>query len=399
MRESKVHKVIGRATDKPECRVRSGLSGKDLAGMHLWDHPCFSKCVTTSVRIVQEFSAIENEAQRWTLLAHESNSPMHQYAWMKACSTAFATEGKLQFIVVGAEQPSAVGPLVMRGGRLNRMECLGVDALYEPTDFPHSDATSLQHLIRALVDLRRPMLLRRVLADSPVLTALRTAFESKGILLTRPSAGYPWIDLDSSWSEPEKKLSASRRSSLRRARRKAQEAGPIRFEIFTPTPAELPSMLAEMFRVEAANWKGRNGSALLNDSHRRRFYEQYAMTACEKGILRLSFMKIGEKAIASQLAVESRGGFWLLKVGYDESYAHCSPGNLLLVETLKYAVQRGLTSYEFLGTAEPWTEVWTRQVRQCVTVAAYPNNCTGGAALIFDVVKFGWKRLSRKLFS
>jgi CelD/BcsL family acetyltransferase involved in cellulose biosynthesis len=350
------------------------------------------------VRIVNEFSAIENEAQRWTLLAHESNSPMHQYAWVKACTSAFATDGKLQLIVVGADQPSALGPLVVRGRRLNRMEFLGVDALYEPTDFPHSDAASLQHLIEALVELRRPLLLRRVLADSPVITALRSAFASKGIVLTRPSAGYPWIELDSSWMEPEKKLSSSRRSSLRRGQRKAEEVGRVSFEVIAPSPSQLPSLLAEMFRVEAANWKGRSGSALIHDAHRRSFYEQYAVTACEKEILRLCFMKIGSRAIATQLAVEARAGFWLLKVGYDENYANCSPGNLLLVESLKYAASRGLKSYEFLGTAEPWTEVWTRQIRPCVTVAAYPSNCIGGMALIFDAIKFGWTRLNHKRY-
>jgi CelD/BcsL family acetyltransferase involved in cellulose biosynthesis len=348
---------------------------------------------------VQEFSTIENEARQWTLLADAANSPMHQFAWMKACSKVFAEDGKLQLIVVGADEPSAVGPLVIRGSRLNRLECLGVDALYEPTDFPHSDPAALQHLIQTLVELRRPLLLRRVLADSPVLEVLRTEFQNRGIVVTRPSKGYPWIELDPTWADPEKKLSASWRSSVRRGRRRAEEKGPVRFEVITPQPRQLPTMLDEVFRVEAANWKGKNGSALLNDLHRRRFYEQYAATACEKGILRISFMRIGQGIAATQLAVESRGAFWLLKVGYDETYAKCSPGNLLLVETLKYAEQRRLKSYEFLGSSEPWTDVWTRQIRPCVTVAAYPNNCRGGAAFVCDAVKFGWERLGRKLFS
>src|SRR5205823_5257785 len=102
---------------------------------------------------------------------------MHQYGWVKACSDAFAGFGQLQLIVIGAEagQPGALGALIMRGKHLNRMECLGVDELYEPTDFPHSDPASLQALVRALVEFRRPLLLRRILADSPVLAALREA--------------------------------------------------------------------------------------------------------------------------------------------------------------------------------------------------------------------------------
>ena len=120
--------------------------------------------MTRSVRIVEEFGAIEDEAKRWRLLSEDSNSPMQQYAWVKACSDAFADCGKLHLIVVGTDQPGALGPFIIRGRRLNRMECLGVDELYEPSDFPHSDPASLICLVNTLVELRRPLLLRRILA-------------------------------------------------------------------------------------------------------------------------------------------------------------------------------------------------------------------------------------------
>jgi hypothetical protein len=364
----------------------------------LWLLPCINKDAMSSVRIVEEFGAIDNEARRWALLADESNSPMNQYAWVKACSNAFSAYGKLHLIIIGSEagQPGAMGPLIMRGKRLNRMECLGVDELYEPTDFPHSDPASLQALIRTLIELRQPLLLRRILSDSPVLAALKQAFKYHGVLITRPATGYPWIELDESWCNPESKLSQSRRSSLRRALRRAEEIGGIECDIFTPRPHELPPLLAESLRIEAANWKGRNGSALLRDPDRLRFFEQYTAIASERGILRLCFLKIGGHRAATQIAVESGGGFWLLKVGYDETFARSSPGNLLMLETLKYAASRGLRTYEFLGSAEPWTEMWTNRVRPCVSVRAYPNNFRGAAALGWDVVRVGWERLSQR---
>lgn len=353
--------------------------------------------MSTSVRIVQEFRTVENEARCWDLIAEEANSPMHQFAWVKACNDAFAAGGELQLIVVGADQPRALGPLIMKGRPLNRMECLGVDELYEPTDFPHSDSDSLICLVNALVQLRRPLLMRRILADSPVLTALRQAFKSGAVLITRPAIGYPWIPLDETWTRPEEKLSASRRSSFRRAKRKAHAIGPIDYEVLSPEPDELPLLLGESFRVEAAGWKGRTGSALLSDPNRRQFYEKYAAIASAKGILRLCFMRIGAEVAATQIAVESGGRFWLLKVGYDERFARCSPGHLLMVETLRYAAQRGLRTFEFLGSAEAWTQAWTGSVRPCVSVWAYPHNCRGLAAFVWDAVRFGWERLTRQL--
>ena len=349
------------------------------------------------VRIVEEFGSIDNEARCWTVLADESNNPMHQYGWVKACSTAFAPCGKLQLVVVGdAEQPCAVGPLVTRGGHLDRLECLGVDELYEPTDFPHVDAASLAELARALVELRRPLLLSRVLVDSPVLSALRGAFKSRGGVITRPATAYPWIALDEAWSDPERHLSPSRRSSLRRAQRKAREIGSIECEILSPKPDELDRLMLECLRIEASSWKGRNGSALATDPYRRTFFESYAQVAAERGILRLCFLRIGSHAAATQIAVESSGRFWLLKVGYDEAFARCSPGNLLMLETLRYASARGPRSYEFLGTAAPWTEMWTDRLRKCVSVRAYPSNVRGAAAFASDAMRFGWERLKRR---
>ena len=173
--------------------------------------------------------------------------------------------------------------------------------------------------------------------------------------------------------------------------------GEVDYEILAPKPHELSRMLTACLRVEAANWKGRNQSALLSDSERRHFFEQYTKSASEKGILRICFLKIDRKPAATQIAVESGGRFWLLKVGYDEMFAQCSPGNLLMLASLRYAVSRGLRSYEFLGTSEPWTQIWTNRVRPCVSVRVYPGNGRGAAALGADVLRFGWEWLSRQL--
>ena len=62
---------------------------------------------------------------------------------------------------------------------------------------------------------------------------------------------------------------------------------------------------------------------------------------------------------AAQIAIERGTRFDLLRAGYDERFARCSPGMLLTVESIRYAVRRGLRSYEFNGDAEPWTKVWT----------------------------------------
>jgi CelD/BcsL family acetyltransferase involved in cellulose biosynthesis len=165
--------------------------------------------------------------------------------------------------------------------------------------------------------------------------------------------------------------------------------------VLRPTPEALDPLLDEAFRVEAAGWKGREGTALAEDSERAAFYRRYAAAACRKGTLRMGFLRIGGRAAAMQLAVTSGGRFWLLKIGYDDSFARCSPGTLLMLETIRYAAAHGLRSYEFLGGLEPWTRVWTQHVRPCVSLRAYPASLRGLAVFTADVGRFARRRLDR----
>ena len=96
-----------------------------------------------------------------------------------------------------------------------------------------------------------------------------------------------------------------------------------------------------------------------------------------------------------QIAIEQDRRFWLLKSGYDESFARCSPGALLVLETVRHAAAQGLRSYEFLGAVEPWTRVWTQHERPHVSLRAYPAGVRGMAALAVDVAGVVRRRLDR----
>jgi CelD/BcsL family acetyltransferase involved in cellulose biosynthesis len=212
-------------------------------------------------------------------------------------------------------------------------------------------------------------------------------------VLNRHAGACPYISLGERHTVPEQQLTARRRSDLRRAQRRAARLGEVSYEMLAPSPAELQPLLEEAIAVEAAGWKGRARTALAHDEMRRAFFRHYAAAACSKGILRLCFLRIGGQAAAVQLAVETGNRFWLLKLGYDEQFARCSPGSLLLMETIRHAAIRGLRSYEFLGSAEPWIRPWTDTVRPCVRLDVYPFERSGVGMLATDVAAAAGRRL------
>jgi CelD/BcsL family acetyltransferase involved in cellulose biosynthesis len=347
------------------------------------------------LRSLEEVDALEDA---WQRLGDQVGYPLAQFSWTRACLSAFP-EGAAPRVIaaVRGNKLVAVAPLVKRRvNGIRRLLLAGVSDLYEPMDLVWSDRRALKRLVAGLAWGGTPLVLERIPADSQSVRALRRAFRGRALVIARPQATCPYIPLDESWLEPEHHLNSGRRSDLRRARRKAEQLGQVTTEIHTPDLNELPALLDTAFAVEASSWKGETGTALAHDAQRAVFYRQYAEAASVAGILRICFLRIGDRVAAMQLAVEQGGGFWLLKVGYDARFAGCSPGMLLLRDTVRYAVEAGLNTYEFLGRAESWTQVWTTCEHRYVSLRVYPLGARGLAALTADIATTIARRWRKK---
>jgi CelD/BcsL family acetyltransferase involved in cellulose biosynthesis len=319
---------------------------------------------------------------------------MASFGWNLAAATAFANEQTAMLLMAHDADGiiRAVAPLA-RASRFGcRWEMLGVRRLNEPADFIYTDREALLALIESLVRLRQPLLLNRIPADSPTIAMLQDAAHGRAIVAIRPQASCPFIPLDESWSVPESHFSSRRRSDYRRALRRAERHGDVRAEVISPTPANLDSLLQTAYEIEARSWKGAAGTALACDPLRGGHLRQFAAWAAKSGTLRIALLWIGRQPVAMQIATEESGRWWLLKIGFDPAWSDCSPGNLLLAETVRHAVRQQLITYEFLGTAESWTHVWTARERQCVSVRVYPFGLRGAAVLAADALRIAGQR-------
>lgn len=355
-----------------------------------------SKTDLSAFELIKEPHGLIEAADGWQRLEAFANSPTQHFIWSQAAAESFETADRLQIVLSGSPQnPTAIAPLVKGREDAARLEMLGLSELTEPEDFIHAGADALEDLAQTLAALKMAIMLERTPADSPLIGAIKEAYRSRGIVHTAPALGCPYIELDEGWRDPLQKFNAGRRSDFRRASRNAEKFGEVSFEICSPAPHEVAPLVEEAFRVEAGSWKGEEGSALAIDARRGGFYRRYALLAAQKGILKLCFLRVNGQAIAMQYAVECHGRFWLLKIGYDDQYSRCSPGNLLMLHTLGYAAEKGLLSYEFLGTAAPWTQVWTNALRECVLIRAYPASRSGITTFAVDASKSAFGKLKR----
>jgi CelD/BcsL family acetyltransferase involved in cellulose biosynthesis len=126
-------------------------------------------------------------------------------------------------------------------------------------------------------------------------------------------------------------LGGKKRKELRRQRRRLDEAGSVAFTLGRE-PAEIAAALADFLALEARGWKGRAGTAAVQDDAIRRFIERAVADLAAQGQARVARLVSGDRAIAAGVLLTSGRGAWFWKIAHDESAARASPGVQLTLD-------------------------------------------------------------------
>jgi CelD/BcsL family acetyltransferase involved in cellulose biosynthesis len=235
---------------------------------------------------------------------------------------------------------------------------------------------ALRELLR-----RRPRRLELAFLERETLAAYdaealtRSArFAVRGEVLERS----PYVTTQSGWPEYEASLAGKMLRELRRRRRRLESQGQLEIVVEDGCDRR-DELLDEGFRVEAAAWKGRKGTAIGSQLETARFYREVARWAAERGWLRLAFVRLDARALAFDFAVEEGGRHYLLKTGYDPGYRAFAPAMILREGMIRRAFEVGLESYEFGGIDEPWKLQWSRTTRDLIRLRAFSDSVAGRA--------------------
>jgi CelD/BcsL family acetyltransferase involved in cellulose biosynthesis len=340
----------------------------------------FASAYADEAVVYEDPGALEALAPAWDRLAR---TPMQQSIWARAWAHTFGGRYSFRISTAGAPDfPAAIAPLVSSGRVPTRYELVGSD-LNESMDVLGSDEGAIAAIAEELARSKAPLLLPRVPAGSLFVSAVCKAYAGS-LVVVRRAPGTPYLALDEGWLEPERGFDATGRFELRRARQQMESVGEVSIDLLSPSPGEAEKLLDEAFAL----WKveGLHGA----------FARRYAEAAARRGILRLSFLRVGGSPAAVQLAVEFADRFWVLRHSSDRTFARYSPDKLLMLETIRLAAQSGLEAYELLGGRETWAGLTPELEHEAVSVRTYTPGFRGLGVLAVDgagLAERGWRAL------
>jgi CelD/BcsL family acetyltransferase involved in cellulose biosynthesis len=347
------------------------------------------------IRSIQPFEALRDD---WNVLADGGGHGLLRHEWFASWAATNDPNALRVVVFRSGGQVAAIAPLMaVRVNGIERLEFIGGSSLYEPSNLLYANEDAVRELAAYLVSLGQPMVLHRIPADSPTADAMKRAGAGRTVMRAAASAPTLAVPTRGGWTEFLGHLPSKLRYDIKRANTRAEAVGKVAIETVSPRAGEVQPLFDRLVAVESSGWKQRNGSALASKPALYRFFLEYAKRTAASGSLRMTFLRIGEELAAAQLAVQVLDRFWVLKIGYDERFARCSPGFLITCDTLRLAFDTGLAGYEFLGSPAAWEERWRPQSRAYTAIASYPISAAGAIGACADFAGATWRHLRNRL--
>lgn len=131
----------------------------------------------------------------------------------------------------------------------------------------------------------------------------------------------------------ERAVRHKKRKELRRLRNRLAELGPVRCRSLTD-PADLDSWCDAYLAMEEAGWKGKAGTALVDDGRTESFFRNVLAAAWAAGRLQFLRLDVGDRPVAMLVNFLTPPGSFSFKTVFDENFARFSPGVLIQLENL-----------------------------------------------------------------
>lgn len=334
--------------------------------------------------IFNDIKSIEPYREDWNKLAELQENALISYEWFSCCASSLHCDDQLYVVCIIVDD-KLIGVAPMYKSISDRhLQIMGSRRLYEPSSLLYKDDATLANLLRACTGIGFPILFSRLVHNEFCKTTLKYT-GIRALFLNRLSVSSQFIQLLADFESYEKKLSSRKRYDIRRANKKAEAYGSVSYEFNDKDITNVTQLLQQAYEVENESWKKVYGSAISHNKDLNSFFSCLFVSLEKRNKCVISFLLIDNKPVAMQLAIKQFDRLWILKIGYNDDYASCSPGALLMHEMIRYAHMNKVKLFEFLGGEESWLESWRPVTRQYNNLLLYPLSYKGLLGLFLDI--------------
>ena len=309
------------------------------------------------VESLEEFRELEDS---WDALARGVGHPFASHAWIEAWLSAFAAATPLAvYTAWGNGRLAAAIPLVCRGGVL-----AAAANAHTPWFSPIGETEPLAVLADAVARSGASHVVLPELALDDASTAVLTEAldQSRAVVWVESARRAPVVDRAGLPDEYLAHVPRDRRREVRRLGRRLEELGAVVAPL--RRPADVDAEVDRALALEASGWKGRRGTAILDDAATERFYRDVARAFAHRDELRLSTVTLDGDLVAFDLCIVANGRLWIPKGSIDERHRRLSPGIVLLVAEIEAALDDGAGGVELLGDADAYKLPFATRTRR-----------------------------------
>jgi CelD/BcsL family acetyltransferase involved in cellulose biosynthesis len=230
-----------------------------------------------------------------------------------------------------------------------------------------------------LLDVTAPwdvVFLSRLRVGSPW---LELASGSKDVR-DEPDVGVGVLDTSAAIDELHSAMPRNMRDTIRKARRRIDQRGGA--EVRVATGPDIAEAYDGFVTLEAAGWKGGNGTALAQTPWMRDMLRDYLL-ACDTAQVRTLY--IDGRLAASQFGVRVAGVLSLMYVTFDEDLADLSPGNVLMADLVESCCGDPGVERIDCGGWQPWHQRWGMIREPTYTLVAFNRRSPRGM-----IARLGW---------
>jgi CelD/BcsL family acetyltransferase involved in cellulose biosynthesis len=181
------------------------------------------------------------------------------------------------------------------------------------------------------------LILRDVALDGAAMTAFTASLRQGGM---RPRVLHSRLRacLDATRDADEllhEALGAKKLKELRRQRHRLAEHGAVHFEV-AQTPSDVAAAVENFLALEASGWKGKRGTALIQDDGDASFARRATVALAETGQCQIVTLRAGDTPVAAAIVLRHQDRAFYFKLGVDERFAKFSPGVQLTLDLTRH---------------------------------------------------------------